>query len=171
MGSHHHHHHHHEESSERSSSRNHEHQGKRSHEILAGAAAFAALRAFEARQREQGKPVSHALAKELLAAFAAAEVEKLIETKGRDKWDEYRSRSRIRDEAKERSRELYRERYENEQQERHGSERDEVDEESHKHHGRRSGEIEEGPKSSSSSLRRHRERKHRDYDHSDGYYH
>ncbi|KAF3080890.1 hypothetical protein TWF569_001125 [Orbilia oligospora] len=99
--------HHKEDSTHR-----HEHKGNRSHELLAGAAAFAAFHAFEAHQKAQGKPVSHALAKELLAAFAAAEVEKLIETKGREKWDEYRSRSKTRDEVRERSKELYRQSYE-----------------------------------------------------------
>ncbi|KAK6333726.1 hypothetical protein TWF730_003909 [Orbilia blumenaviensis] len=100
--------HHKEDSSEH----RHERKGNRSHELLAGAAAFAAFRAFQSHQKAQGKPVSHALAKELLAAFAAAEVEKLIETKGREKWDEYRSRSKTRDEVREMTKDLYRDRYE-----------------------------------------------------------
>lgn len=47
-----------------------------------GAAAFAAARAYEQKQEREGKPANHALAKELLAAFAGAEVDKLAETKG-----------------------------------------------------------------------------------------
>ena len=34
-----------------------------------------------------GKTVSHGFAKELLAGFAAAEVDRLAETKGADAWD------------------------------------------------------------------------------------
>ncbi|RSH86238.1 uncharacterized protein EHS24_004476 [Apiotrichum porosum] len=61
---------------------NPEHQGHLSHELIGGAAAFAAARAYEQKQEREGKPANHALAKELLAAFAGAEVDKLAETKG-----------------------------------------------------------------------------------------
>ena len=44
------------------------------HEVIAGGAAFAGFKAFEDHQRKEGKPVTHAFAKELLAGFAAAEV-------------------------------------------------------------------------------------------------
>ena len=44
------------------------------HEVIAGGAAFAGFKAFEDHQRKEGKPVSHAFAKELLAGFAGAEV-------------------------------------------------------------------------------------------------
>ncbi|KAF2455526.1 hypothetical protein BDY21DRAFT_386889 [Lineolata rhizophorae] len=57
------------------------------HELIAGGAAFAGFKAFEDHQRRKGKPVAHALAKELLAGFAAAEVDKLAETKGADHVD------------------------------------------------------------------------------------
>lgn len=39
---------------------------------------------FENRQRDEGQTVSHGFAKEMLAAFAGAEVDKLVETKGLD---------------------------------------------------------------------------------------
>ncbi|RDW60062.1 hypothetical protein BP5796_11668 [Coleophoma crateriformis] len=55
-----------------------------SHEALAGAASFGAFKLFEDRQRKEGKPVSHAFAKELLAGLAGAEIDKLAETKGED---------------------------------------------------------------------------------------
>jgi hypothetical protein len=42
------------------------HQADISHEILAGAAAFAAARAYEAHVAANGQPPSHAVAKELL---------------------------------------------------------------------------------------------------------
>jgi hypothetical protein len=47
------------------------------HELVAGGAAFAGFKAFEDHQRKEGKPVSHAFAKELVAGFAAAEVDKV----------------------------------------------------------------------------------------------
>lgn len=43
-----------------------------------------AFKAFEDHQRKEGKQVSHAFAKELLAGFVGGEVDKLIETKGAD---------------------------------------------------------------------------------------
>ncbi|MBO0825067.1 MAG: DUF3759 domain-containing protein [Actinobacteria bacterium] len=43
------------------------------HEILAGAVGFEAMRLFEEHQKAEGLPVHHKLAKELLAGFVAAE--------------------------------------------------------------------------------------------------
>jgi Protein of unknown function (DUF3759) len=40
------------------------------------------MKAYENHLKRHGKPVGHEKMKELLAAFAAAEIEKLIETKG-----------------------------------------------------------------------------------------
>ncbi|KAK6356829.1 hypothetical protein TWF718_001169 [Orbilia javanica] len=107
-------HHHSEDDSgnESTGSGHHQHDAKLSHELLAGAAAFAAFREFQKHQREQGRPVSHALAKELLAAFAAAQADKLIETRGVEKWEEYREKAR--EEAREKSKEMYQDRYEHE---------------------------------------------------------
>jgi hypothetical protein len=59
-----------------------EHQSKFSHELIAGAAGFEAMKAYEDHLRNLGQPVSHSTMKELLAGFAAAEVDKLFETKG-----------------------------------------------------------------------------------------
>lgn len=59
-----------------------EHEGKFSHEVVAGGAAFEAMHLFEKRQREEGKTVSHGFAKELLAGIAGGEIDKLFETKG-----------------------------------------------------------------------------------------
>jgi len=64
-----------------------ENTGSFSHEVIGGAAAFGAMKMFEDHQRKEGKTVSHAFAKELLAGFAGAEVDKLAETKGEDMWD------------------------------------------------------------------------------------
>jgi deoxyribodipyrimidine photolyase-like uncharacterized protein len=43
-----------------------------------------AMKAYEDHCRDSGETVSHGKMKELLAAFAAAEVDKLVETKGLD---------------------------------------------------------------------------------------
>ncbi|KIJ48451.1 hypothetical protein M422DRAFT_146996, partial [Sphaerobolus stellatus SS14] len=58
------------------------HQAAVSHELLAGAAAYEAARAFEKHQEANGKVDSHAKAKELLAAFAGAFIDREAETRG-----------------------------------------------------------------------------------------
>ncbi|QIX01482.1 hypothetical protein AMS68_006999 [Peltaster fructicola] len=78
-----------------------------SHELLAGGASFMAMKMFEDRQRKEGKPVSHQFAKELLASFAGAEVDRLAETKGADFID----RERAKRDAEKRTRELYDDHY------------------------------------------------------------
>jgi len=65
---------------------------KFSHEAIAGAASFAAFKAFEDKQRNEGQPVSHQFAKELLVGFAGAEVDRLAETKGMDFYDKERAK-------------------------------------------------------------------------------
>jgi hypothetical protein len=52
------------------------------HAAIAGAAGFEAMKAYENHLRATGQEPSHSLMKELLAGFAAAEVDKLAETKG-----------------------------------------------------------------------------------------
>ncbi|KEF54619.1 uncharacterized protein A1O9_09061 [Exophiala aquamarina CBS 119918] len=75
------------------------HEGKFSHELIGGAAAFEGMKLFEDRQRREGKVVSHSFAKELLAGFAGAEVDKLVETKGMDEYDAVRAKRHARDAA------------------------------------------------------------------------
>lgn len=43
------------------------HESKLSHELIGGAAAFEAVKAYEDHERKEGKQVNHALGKELLA--------------------------------------------------------------------------------------------------------
>ncbi|KIW54229.1 hypothetical protein PV05_06600 [Exophiala xenobiotica] len=74
-------------------------QAKFSHEVIAGGAAFEGMKLFEDRQRKEGKPVSHAFAKELLAGFVGGEVDKLAETKGMDEYDAYEAKKRAKDHA------------------------------------------------------------------------
>ncbi len=47
-----------------------------------------------------GKPVSHAFAKELLAGFAGAEVDRLAETKGEDWFDREKAKRHAEEHAK-----------------------------------------------------------------------
>lgn len=54
-----------------------------------------------------GKPVSHAFAKELVAGFAAAEVDRLAETKGEDWFDKEKAKRQ----AKEHAERMYDEQY------------------------------------------------------------
>ncbi|KAL8831113.1 MAG: hypothetical protein Q9170_005438 [Blastenia crenularia] len=82
-------------------------QAKFSHELIGGAAAFEGMKLFEDHQRKEGKPVSHQFAKELLAGFAGAEVDKLAETKGMDEYDTVRAKHR----AKENAENMYDEHY------------------------------------------------------------
>ncbi|KAL7751846.1 hypothetical protein RI367_002846 [Sorochytrium milnesiophthora] len=63
------------------------HHSSFSHEAIAGAAGFEAMKAYENHCRANGQPVSHSFAKEMIAGFAAAEVDKLFETKGLDYLD------------------------------------------------------------------------------------
>lgn len=83
-----------------------------SHEIIAGGAAFAGFKAFEDHQRAEGKPVSHQFAKELLAGFAGAEIDKLAETKGEDWFD----REKTKRQARQNAEQMYDEHYINSQE-------------------------------------------------------
>ncbi|KAH8702335.1 putative CipC-like antibiotic response protein [Talaromyces proteolyticus] len=68
------------------------HEGKLSHELIAGAASFEAFKAFEDHRRSEGKPVSHAFAKEALVGLVGAEIDKLAETKGLDAYDRHEAK-------------------------------------------------------------------------------
>ncbi|KAK5134791.1 hypothetical protein LTR08_006166 [Meristemomyces frigidus] len=81
--------------------------GSFSHELLAGGAAFGAMKVFEDRQRKEGKTVDHQFAKEMLAGIAGGEVDKLCETKGAD----YIDREKAKREAKNRANEMYDQHY------------------------------------------------------------
>jgi len=64
-----------------------EHHAKFSHELISGAAGYEAMKAYEDHLRREGKPVGHEKMKEILAALASAEVDKLVETKGLNFYD------------------------------------------------------------------------------------
>ncbi|GAA5860625.1 hypothetical protein JCM3774_006232 [Rhodotorula dairenensis] len=64
-----------------------QHKSSLTHEAVAGFAAYEAQKAYARHCEQNGRPESHQKARELFAAFAAAEADKLIETKGLDFMD------------------------------------------------------------------------------------
>jgi len=60
------------------------HKAELSHELLAAAASYEAAKAYEKHQEANGKPATHAKAKEFLAAAAGGFVDRIVETKGLD---------------------------------------------------------------------------------------
>ncbi|GBB83693.1 hypothetical protein RclHR1_10390005 [Rhizophagus clarus] len=85
------------------------HEGQLSHELIAGAAGFEAYKAYEKKCAKEGHPANHALAKEMMAGIAAAEVDKIFETKGLD----YIDREEAKHQAKQAAKKLYTDNYEN----------------------------------------------------------
>ncbi|KAH9002705.1 hypothetical protein EDB86DRAFT_3100521 [Lactarius hatsudake] len=70
----------------------HEHEAKLSHELIAGAAAFEAAKAYQDHLERNGKPSSHAKAKEIFAGLAGVAVDRLVETKGLDFIDKQKAK-------------------------------------------------------------------------------
>jgi len=77
------------------------HKAELSHELLAGAAAYEASKAYERHCEENGKPASHAKAKELLAAFSGAFIDREVESKGLDYIDAEKAKHHARQQAEE----------------------------------------------------------------------
>ncbi|TPX63617.1 hypothetical protein SpCBS45565_g06485 [Spizellomyces sp. 'palustris'] len=70
----------------------HHHKSSWSHEVIAGAAGYEAMKSYERHCAANGQPQSHSQMKEILAGLAAAEVDKLFETKGLDWLDRDRAK-------------------------------------------------------------------------------
>ncbi|KAJ7498845.1 hypothetical protein FB451DRAFT_1203232 [Mycena latifolia] len=79
------------------------HKAKLSHELIAGAAAYEAAKKYEEHCAANGKPDSHAKAKELIAAFSAAFVDRMVETKGLDAIDKEKAKHEAKKRAEEQS--------------------------------------------------------------------
>ncbi|GBE79548.1 hypothetical protein BKA93DRAFT_745912 [Sparassis latifolia] len=60
------------------------HKAELSHELIAGAASYEAAKAYERHCAANGQPASHSEAKELVAGFAGAFVDRMAESKGLD---------------------------------------------------------------------------------------
>ncbi|KAJ5897229.1 hypothetical protein N7504_007517 [Penicillium tannophilum] len=54
------------------------------HELLAGAASYEAAKAYEQHEEREGKAPSHEKAKEIMAGFAGAFIDREVESKGLD---------------------------------------------------------------------------------------
>ncbi|KAJ5736169.1 uncharacterized protein N7483_001294 [Penicillium malachiteum] len=63
---------------------NRPHEAKWSHELIGGAAAYEAMKAYEDHEARNGKVDNHAKAKEIIAGFAGAFIDREVETKGLD---------------------------------------------------------------------------------------
>jgi hypothetical protein len=69
------------------------------HELIAGAAGFEAMRMYEHHREREGIPEHHELAKELLAGFATAEVDKHFENGYYDHLDQEQARFQAQQQA------------------------------------------------------------------------
>lgn len=69
-----------------------EHKAEWTHQLLAGAAAFEAMRLYNKKKAEEGGEDDHHLAKELLAGLAGVAADRLIETKGMDWLDKEKAK-------------------------------------------------------------------------------
>ncbi|PPQ97921.1 hypothetical protein CVT26_002983 [Gymnopilus dilepis] len=74
-----------------------EHKSSLSHELIAGAAAFEAEKAYEKHVAANGQPPNHQVAKELLAGFAGAFIDREVETKGLDFIDKEKAKRHARE--------------------------------------------------------------------------
>ncbi|KAF4334082.1 phosphoglycerate mutase family [Fusarium beomiforme] len=68
------------------------HEAKLSHEVIGGAAAYEAAKAYEEHVARNGQSDNHAQAKEILAGFVGAFVDREFETKGLDFFDKEKAR-------------------------------------------------------------------------------
>ncbi|KAJ5988657.1 hypothetical protein N7481_003867, partial [Penicillium waksmanii] len=64
-----------------------EHKAKFSHELIGGAAAFEAMKAYEDHEARNGQVDDHRKAKEIAAGLAGAFIDREFETKGLDFMD------------------------------------------------------------------------------------
>ncbi|KAI9930050.1 hypothetical protein ASPWEDRAFT_283469 [Aspergillus wentii DTO 134E9] len=77
------------------------HEGKLSHELIAGAASFEAMKAWENHQRKEGKTVKHSFAKEAIAGLVGSQIDRLAETKGMDQVDKMKAHHHAKKNAEE----------------------------------------------------------------------
>ncbi|KZT62975.1 hypothetical protein CALCODRAFT_505347 [Calocera cornea HHB12733] len=75
------------------------HQASWTHELIAGAAAYEADRAYEKHVEQNGQPASHDEAKALLAGFAGAFVDREVETRGLSFIDKERAKHSAKQQA------------------------------------------------------------------------
>ncbi|KAG6816158.1 hypothetical protein H0H87_008292 [Tephrocybe sp. NHM501043] len=83
------------------------HKAALSHELIAAAASYEAAKAYEDHVAANGKPDSHAKAKEIFAGFAGAFVDRIVETKGLDFVDKERAKHQAHEHAQDQLAEDY----------------------------------------------------------------
>ncbi|CAL5867056.1 uncharacterized protein PFLUO_LOCUS1268 [Penicillium psychrofluorescens] len=74
-----------------------EHEASFAHELIAGAASYEAAKAYEEHEEREGKPESHEKAKEIMAGFAGAFVDREVETRGLDFIDREKAKRQARE--------------------------------------------------------------------------
>ncbi|KIK03212.1 hypothetical protein K443DRAFT_676875 [Laccaria amethystina LaAM-08-1] len=77
------------------------HKSELSHQLLAAAASYEAAKAYEKHVEKNGKPDSHAKAKEIIAALSGAAIDRLVETKGLDFVDKQKAKHHAKEKAEE----------------------------------------------------------------------
>ncbi|KAG9044402.1 hypothetical protein FS837_008228 [Tulasnella sp. UAMH 9824] len=75
------------------------HEAKVSHQLLAGAAAFEATRLWEHHKEKNGEQPNHPHAKALIAGFAGAFIDRIVETKGLDYIDKQKAKKQAQESA------------------------------------------------------------------------
>ncbi|RSH80317.1 uncharacterized protein EHS24_008893 [Apiotrichum porosum] len=91
--------HHNEQYQQYSNPSHPEHEAKLSHELIAGAAAYEAAKAYENHNAKNGQPSSHAQAKQLLAGFAGAFIDREFESKGLNFLDKEKAKHQAQQQA------------------------------------------------------------------------
>ncbi|KAH7924526.1 hypothetical protein BV22DRAFT_1066623 [Leucogyrophana mollusca] len=92
-------HHHHDPEEAYNTVQNAPHKAELSHELIAAAASFAAMKAYNNHLEKEGKPASHDTAKELLAAAGGAFIDRMVETKGLDFIDKQKAKHQAKERA------------------------------------------------------------------------
>ncbi|KAI9568496.1 hypothetical protein HD554DRAFT_2098587 [Boletus coccyginus] len=67
-------------------------EAKLSHELIAAAASYEAMKAWNDHKENKGEEVSHSTAKEILAGAAGFFIDRMVETKGLDALDKHKAK-------------------------------------------------------------------------------
>jgi hypothetical protein len=77
------------------------HEAHLSHEAIGGAAAYEAMKAYDEHCAKNGKPSSHAKAKEIAAGLLGAFIDREVETKGLDFIDKQKAKKHAQEHVEE----------------------------------------------------------------------
>ncbi|OAX35130.1 hypothetical protein K503DRAFT_746368 [Rhizopogon vinicolor AM-OR11-026] len=76
-----------------------EHKAQLSHELIAAAASYEAMKAYNKHCEKNGTPASHDTAKEIMAAGAGFFIDRIVETKGLDFFDKQKAQHHAKESA------------------------------------------------------------------------